>query len=164
MFQCLSNIRLSFKILLIISLQCGMVFYSITDGSSFRFFSGKSGLITSSMILKPEIFQDDQVYDVADKMPRPFGGQDGWEEYLSENRRYPTAALKSKIEGVVSVVFIVEKDGRTSNVNVLRGIGAGCDEEAKRLVEGSPKWTPGKNNGEPVRVRMRLPIRFHLPN
>lgn len=108
--------------------------------------------------------QDDQVYDVVDKMPRPVGGQDGWEEYLAENLNYPSAALKSKIEGVVYVVFILEKDGRTSNVEVNRGIGAGCDEEAKRLVEGSPKWIPGKNNGESVRVRLRLPIRFHLPN
>ncbi|WP_158861562.1 energy transducer TonB [Lunatibacter salilacus] len=111
-----------------------------------------------------EIFQDDQVYDVADKMPRPVGGQDGWEEYLAENLNYPTAALKTKIEGVVYVVFILEKDGRTSNVKAMRSIGAGCEEEAKRLVEGSPKWTPGMNNGEPVRVRMRIPIRFHLPN
>ena len=108
--------------------------------------------------------QDDQVYDVADKMPRPVGGQDGWESYLAENMRYPKAALHSKIEGVVYVVFILEKDGRTSNVQVIRGIGSGCDEEAKRLVEESPKWNPGGNDGEPVRVRVRLPIRFHLPN
>lgn len=108
--------------------------------------------------------QDDQIYDVADKMPRPIGGQDAWEEYLSENLNYPLAARNSKVEGVVYVVFILEKDGRPSNVELLRGIGAGCDEEAKRLVEASPKWTPGENNGEPVRVRMRLPIRFHLPD
>ncbi|HSI76493.1 MAG TPA: energy transducer TonB [Lunatimonas sp.] len=120
--------------------------------------------LTHSLNAPNEVFQDDQVYDVADKMPRPVGGQDGWEEYLAENLNYPTAALKSKIEGVVYVVFILEKDGRTSNVSAIRGIGAGCEEEAERLVEGSPKWTPGKNNGEPVRVRMRIPIRFHLPN
>nr|MBI1232251.1 TonB family protein [Cytophagales bacterium] len=108
--------------------------------------------------------QDDQVYDVADKMPRPVGGQDGWESYLAENMRYPNAALHAKTEGVVYVVFILEKDGRTSNVQIMRGIGSGCDEEAKRLVEESPKWNPGENDGELVRVRVRLPIRFHLPN
>ena len=53
--------------------------------------------------------QDDQVYDVLDKMPRPIGGQDGWKDYLSENLKSPTVALKSKIEGVVYVFFIWKK-------------------------------------------------------
>lgn len=164
MFQFLSNIRVSFVALLFISLRYFMVIDAFPAGSSALFFSSNGDTYPKTLTLISEKFQDDQVYDVADKMPRPAGGQDDWEEYLSENLRYPSAAKKSKIEGVVNVVFIVEKDGRTSNVKVLRGIGSGCDEEAKRLIEGSPKWTPGKNNGESVRVRMRLPIRFHLPN
>lgn len=139
------------------------LFIAHTHISNDGYF-GSIGSLAKSLNSKIGNSQDDQIYDVADKMPRPIGGQDGWEEYLAENLNYPSAALKSKIEGVVYVVFILEKDGRTSNVEVNRGIGAGCDEEAKRLVEGSPKWIPGKNNGELVRVRLRLPIRFHLPN
>lgn len=158
MIPSLLNIKLTF--ITILSLSWLMMVSS-------KFVS--NGLFPSSEIIQRlseplDHFQDDQVYDVADKMPRPVGGQDGWEAYLAENINYPKAALHSKTEGVVYMIFILEKDGRSSNVQVMRGIGAGCDEEAKRLVVESPKWIPGENNGESVRVRMRISVRFHLPN
>jgi TonB family protein len=157
MFRCLLNINLTFIPIFFVS----WFINAPVQPSSHCFYRGNDSPTFSGVT--PERSQDDQVYDIADKMPRPAGGQDGWEDYLSENLKYPKAALQSKIEGVVYVVFIVEKNGRTSNVQVVRGIGAGCDEEAIRLVEESPKWTPGYNNTEAVRVRMRFPVRFHLP-
>jgi protein TonB len=66
------------------------------------------------------------------------------------------------VEGTVYVVFVVNTVGSIQDVEILRGIGGGCDEEALRVVSGAPKWTPGKQRGRPVRVRMRLPIRFKL--
>ncbi len=66
------------------------------------------------------------------------------------------------IEGKVFVEFVVDKDGTITNVKAIKGIGAGCDEEAKRVIEGAPKWSPGKQRGRPVKVRMILPITFKL--
>lgn len=66
------------------------------------------------------------------------------------------------IEGTVIVVFLVNTDGSIQDVEVLRGIGGGCDEEAVKVVQNAPKWEPGKQRGRPVRTRMRLPIRFRL--
>ncbi|HCX75205.1 MAG TPA: energy transducer TonB, partial [Algoriphagus sp.] len=75
---------------------------------------------------------------------------------------YPEKAQSKEIEGTVIVSFIVEKDGSLSDIELMRGIGGGCDEEALRVVKGSGKWSPGEMNGSIVRTRMRLPIRFKL--
>jgi len=82
--------------------------------------------------------------------------------FLANNLTYPEQARRQKIEGRVFVNFVVEKDGSVSNVKILRGIGAGCDEEAKRVVELMPKWTPGYQRGQAVRVSFNLPIKFAL--
>jgi len=66
------------------------------------------------------------------------------------------------IEGKVFVQFIVDKAGNITNVTAVKGIGAGCDEEAVRVIKGSPKWKPGKQRGKAVKVRMILPITFKL--
>ena len=63
---------------------------------------------------------------------------------------------------VVLVTFVVEVDGSITDVRVLRGIGAGCDEEAVRVVKSMPRWVPGKQRGQPVRVQFNLPIKFTL--
>ncbi|SFB37170.1 energy transducer TonB [Algoriphagus aquimarinus] len=97
-----------------------------------------------------------------DEMPKPKGGYEGWNAYLSQNLKYPEAARERKIEGTVIAIFVVDEKGEVSNVEILRGIGGGCDEEVMRLVKESPKWTPGKKDGEIVKVKMRLPVRFKL--
>lgn len=66
------------------------------------------------------------------------------------------------LPGTVYVQFVVEKDGSISDVKVLRGIGGGCDEEAVRVVKSMPKWKPGKQRGQPVRVYYTLPIDFKI--
>jgi TonB family protein len=86
----------------------------------------------------------------------------GWNKYLSENLRYPEDAQSQGIEGTVIVAFVVNTDGAVSDIEILRGIGGGCDEEVIRIVKGSPNWTPGMAGGKPVRSRMRLPLRFKL--
>lgn len=104
----------------------------------------------------------DQIFDVVETQPNPPGGMSGWNKYLSDNLKYPTQARRMGIEGTVIVVFVVNTDGSIQDVDVLRGIGGGCDDEAVRVVQNAPNWEPGKQRGRPVRTRMRLPIRFKL--
>jgi periplasmic protein TonB len=104
----------------------------------------------------------DAIFDVVENPPEPAGGFEGWNKYLQSNLKYPTQARRMGIEGTVYVVFVVNTDGSIQDVDVLRGIGGGCDEEAVRVVKAAPKWTPGRQRGRPVRVKMRLPIRFKL--
>ena len=106
--------------------------------------------------------KDDQIFDVVETQPNPPGGMSGWNKYLSNNLKYPTQARRMGVEGTVIVVFVINTDGSIQDVEVLRGIGGGCDEEAVKVVTNAPKWEPGKQRGKPVRTRMRLPIRFKL--
>ena len=110
----------------------------------------------------PVVQKADEIFDVVENSPEFPGGMEAWNEYLRKNLKYPTQARRMGIEGTVYVVFVVNTDGTVQDVELLRGIGGGCDEEALRVVKGAPKWTPGKQRGRPVRVRMRLPIRFKL--
>jgi protein TonB len=71
-------------------------------------------------------------------------------------------AKESGIQGRVFVTFVVERDGSVTDVRVLRGIGGGCDEEAIRVVQNMPKWSPGKQRGKSVRVQYNLPVKFTL--
>jgi TonB family protein len=105
-----------------------------------------------------------QVFDVVEIQPNPAGGKmEGWMKYLAESIKYPEEAKKQGIEGTVIIVFVINSDGTISDVETLRGIGGGCDEEAMRVIQNAPKWTPGLQGGKPVNCRMRLPIRFKLP-
>lgn len=97
-----------------------------------------------------------------EKLPEYPGGIDGLVSYLSTNLKYPEAAKEKGVEGTVAVKFIVETDGSVSDVEILRGIGAGCDEEALRVVSETKDWSPGIKDGQKVRTEMRLPIKFKL--
>jgi protein TonB len=103
-----------------------------------------------------------KVFQMVEQMPEFPGGEKEIKNYLYSNIKYPQMARESGIQGSVYVNFIVEKDGSVSNVNVLRGIGGGCDEEAIKVVKNMPKWNPGRQNGVPVRVSFNLPIKFTL--
>ena len=102
------------------------------------------------------------IYDVVEKQPNPPGDMAGWNRYLSQNLKYPAEARRLGIEGTVIVVFVVNSDGSLSDIEILRGIGGGADEEAIRVIENAPNWTPGSQRGRVVNTRMRLPIRFKL--
>jgi TonB family protein len=102
------------------------------------------------------------VFDVVEQQPNPSGGMSGWNQYLGKNLQYPAQARQMGIEGTVIVVFEIQKDGSIRNIEILRGIGGGADEEAVRVVQNSPRWEPGRQRGRAVNTRMRLPIRFKL--
>ncbi|MEK0442051.1 MAG: hypothetical protein RL403_1029 [Bacteroidota bacterium] len=98
----------------------------------------------------------------AEEMPVPPGGITGLTNYMIQNLTYPSAAKEANVQGMVVVSFIVTAEGKVENVEVLRGIGSGCDEEAVRVISNSGIWTPGKNGGNAVAVKMTLPVQFKL--
>ncbi|SHN07220.1 TonB family C-terminal domain-containing protein [Cyclobacterium lianum] len=97
-----------------------------------------------------------------EEQPNFEGGMDAFHRYVAETLQYPLEARQQKVEGMVEIQFVVEKDGSLSNVSAINGIGAGCDEEAERVIRQAPRFNPGKQRGNPVRVRMVLPIVFAL--
>lgn len=96
------------------------------------------------------------------KMPYFPGGDPELLKYLAENIRYPALASENRIEGMVVVTFIINKEGKVSNVELIKDIGGGCGKEALRVVRTMPAWSPGEANGVPVKVRFTLPVRFKL--
>ena len=108
------------------------------------------------------IIEEDVIVLIPDIMPEFPGGLNELRRYLGLNIKYPLMAQEVGIKGGVYLGFIVDKDGSITDIKVLSGIGGGCDEEAVRVVEGMPKWSPGKKRGKPVRVQFYLPINFKL--
>ena len=102
------------------------------------------------------------VYIVVEQMPEFPGGDRALMDFVKDNIQYPAEAKEKGIKGLLYVNFIVEPDGSLSNIKVLKGVGGGCDEEAIRLVESMPKFKPGMQNGEAVRVSYTIPVIFRL--
>ena len=102
------------------------------------------------------------VYSVVEQMPEFPGGDKGFHQFIADNVKYPVEAKEKGIRGIVYVNFIVEPDGSVFDIRVLRGIGGGCDEESVRVVESMPKFKPGMQNGEAVRVSYTVPVIFRL--
>ncbi|MFP4470559.1 MAG: energy transducer TonB [Bacteroidales bacterium] len=92
------------------------------------------------------------------------GGYPALLEFLSRQIKYPEMAKAANVQGTVHVSFIVMPDGSVSNIEVIRGIGGGCDEEAVRVVKLMPKWKPGIQAGKPVKRGLVIPIKFRLMN
>lgn len=104
------------------------------------------------------------VYTVVENHPKFPGGMAELGKYINNNLVYPEAAKRAQVSGKVFVSFIVDKEGKISNVMILKGIGFGCDEAAIRLMLKMPHWEPGTQDGKPVNVRYNLPINFALSN
>jgi len=102
------------------------------------------------------------VYTVVENMPEYPGGDEARVKFITGNIKYPSEAKEKGIMGTVYVSFVVEKDGRVTEVKVIRGIGGGCDEEALRVVKMMPRWKPGTQSGKAVRVQFNLPVKFLL--
>lgn len=105
---------------------------------------------------------DPPVFVISDEMPQFPGGEAAMMQYLAKNIEFPALARRNGIEGMVVLQFIVNQYGDISNITVLKGLGAGTEAEAIRVLKKMPQWKPGKNNGIPVNVRFTLPIRFSL--
>lgn len=119
-------------------------------------------LLFSFMTSTAQTKKNNMVFDVVEVMPQFPGGQIAMMKYIMENMKYPEQAMKEGIQGRVTVRFIVEKDGSISDVKPVLSVHPLLNKEAVRVVESMPKWTPGKHNGKPVRVRFNLPVMFKL--
>lgn len=100
------------------------------------------------------------VFLTAEVMPEFVGGNAALVRYLQKNLHYPPQALRNSIDGKVFIAFTVQADGSIADVQVLKGLGYGTDEEAARVVKNMPAWTPGQQNKHTVSVRYTLPITF----
>lgn len=97
------------------------------------------------------------------ELAEPAGGRKAFKQYLEKNIRYPQEALTNNVEGKVTIMFTVETSGALSDFRVIRGIGYGCDDEVIRLIKEGPKWTPSKRNEDAVRDKVKVRMRFKLP-
>ena len=127
--------------------------------------------IEASELLKPVEFivpvpEPEEPTDVPMTFPEesafPKGGFAAFYNFVGDKIKYPVQARRMGIEGRVYVEFVINKDGTLTDVKAIKGIGAGCDQEAVRIVQSSPAWNPGKQRGKAVKQRYTIPIIFKL--
>ncbi|MBP1539861.1 MAG: TonB family protein [Prevotella sp.] len=109
---------------------------------------------------KQEVAQ--KVFDVVEQMPMFPGGPAALKEYLAKNVKYPIPAQENGISGRVVISFVVETDGSITQVQVAKPVDPLLDKEAARVVSSMPKWVPGQQNGQKVRVKYNVPVNFKL--
>ena len=119
-------------------------------------------LIVEELVFEEPEEEVEEIFTIVEDQPEFPGGIGAFYKYVATNLRYPAQARRMGIAGKVFVQFVVEKDGRLTDVQILKGIGAGCDEEALRVIKKSKAWKPGRQRGRPVKVRMIIPINFRL--
>jgi tonB family C-terminal domain len=119
--------------------------------------------IKEEVIAAPKV-EDEQPVSIAmvEQKPEFPGGEAAMYKWLSDNIVYPSAASEEGVQGRVVVEFVVGKDGSITNVRVVRPRHPALDKEALRVVKAMPKWMPGRNNGQPVKVTYTLPVTFKL--
>lgn len=120
-------------------------------------------IIKDEVIAEPKV-EDEQPMNIAmvEQKPEFPGGEAAMYKYLGDNIVYPSAASEEGIQGRVVVEFVVGKDGSITNVKVVRPRHPALDKEAVRMIKSMPKWIPGRNNGQPVKVTYTLPVTFKL--
>ncbi len=102
------------------------------------------------------------VYDVVEQMPSFPGGFQKMQEFIEINLRYPKELEETCVQGRVIIAFIVERNGKLSNIRVVKSVHPALDKEALRIVNLMPEWIPGRQNGKKVRVKYIIPITFRL--
>src|SRR6476620_3769296 len=101
---------------------------------------------------------DDRIFakvEIESEFP---GGDNGWLKYLTENFKYPKAAIRKRIQGTVIVQFIVDKQGKVTDAQVIQSVHSLLDKEALRLIKESPNWKPAIQDGRPVRSYKKQPV------
>ena len=122
-----------------------------STGTGENLLSGQEGIET------------DDAFFIVEVMPSFKGGDlNKFREWVMRRTNYPQAAVDNRIEGKVYLTFIVETDGTVTNVTIVRGVDPVIDKEAVRTIQASPKWSPGLQRGQPVRVRYSMSLSFSL--
>ena len=108
--------------------------------------------------------EEGEIFLVVEEQPMFPGGMEEMMKFLQKEIKYPKEAMDKKIQGRVIVQFVVNKDGSICEDTVVKSVDPLLDAEALRVVRSMPNWTPGKQKGDPVRVRFTLPVSFRLSN
>lgn len=117
---------------------------------------------TDFIIVTDEV--SDTPFESVEQLPEFPGGQAALMSYVAQHIHYPAAAIDKGVQGRVVVRFVIEKDGRVGQTQIVRSIDPDLDQEAVRLIKSLPKFIPGKMNGQNVAVWYTLPINFRLPS
>ncbi|MBT1701641.1 M56 family metallopeptidase [Chryseosolibacter indicus] len=137
--------------------------FTITDKGEQRSFSmlqyAGAGINSTA---EQSTSESNEIFTKVDEVPEYPGGFESMVSFLQGTLRYPESAKSKGIEGTSFISFVVEKDGGISETQVAKGFDAACDAEALRVVQSFPKWTPGKQNGQVVRTRFVIPIKYKL--
>jgi protein TonB len=121
----------------------------------------KEEVVVEKPVEKPKEVKE-EVFRSVEQMPQFPGGEDALRKYLASHVNYPPMAAENNVQGKVVVQFVVEKDGKVGEVKVVRSVDKDLDREAVRVCKSLPKFTPGRQNGQPVRVWYTLPVQFKL--
>ncbi len=119
-------------------------------------------LLTSAKAQGYDDIDTDSVFTEVEQQAQFSGGWEGMAEFLTKYMRYPYKSQKAGIQGTVFVSFIVNKDGSISDIAIAKSISEECGDEAIRMIEISPNWIPATRNGNPVRSRFIMPIKFTI--
>lgn len=118
------------------------------------------GLHLEFDLVKDNVDEANKIYDAVEKMPEFPGGKEALKYYVANSIKYPAEAEKAGIQGRVHTAFIVEKDGCVTGARAMTSVDPQLDAEALRIVRNMPKWTPGMQDGKPVRVKYLVPVTF----
>jgi protein TonB len=135
------------------------VFDVINGSEEGDVLKAKQVLVTE--VVKPRE-EETKIFTVVEQMPSFPGGEAALMQYLSKNIKYPPFAEENNIQGRVICTFVVERDGSVSDIRIARSVDPSLDKEAIRVVSGMPRWIPGRQNGQMVRVKYTLPVTFRL--
>ncbi len=138
----------------------------------FRYLFLLSFCFSSTLLFGQVDIRKDKVYTTVDRMPCLISCtenkryqqccDEAVKSFMLEHLVYPKEAERAGLEGLVMIRFIVEKDGRVTEPEIVSDIGGGCGEEALRVVQLMPKWFPGIQANRPVPVRFEMPVRFSM--
>lgn len=121
--------------------------------------------IVQQVVVKEEEIVEEEIFVTAETMPSFMGGDLGvFRNWVQKQLNYPPIAQENGIQGKVIIQFVVEKDGRLTNVQVLSTPDRSLSEEAVRVLQLSPRWSPGKQRNQPVRIKYTLPVDFRIQN
>ena len=137
----------------------------ITTEVSFDEFDADAEIVTQVVEVEEEEIEEDQPFIKVEKMPTFRGGDlNAFRNWVQGKLRYPQIAQENGISGRVVLSFVVERDGTLTNIQVLQSPDRSLGEEATRVVASSPKWEPGMQRNQPVRVKYTLPVVFQIQN
>lgn len=137
----------------------------ITTDISFEDFADDLEITTQVVEVADEEIEDDQPFIKVEKMPSFQGGDlNKFRNWVQERVRYPQIAQENGVSGKVVLSFVVEKDGTLTNIEVLQSPDRSLADEAVRVLKTSPKWEPGQQRNQPVRVKYTLPVDFRIQN